>query len=158
GGNGVTSLNAPEMGVYQTTGSGSYASESLIRFSNLGIPAGATVSGATLTLGVYNWDTAPVIRGSYLLAGWNGASGSNIGWLHRGNGQNWATPGALGQGTDLVPGKGFTINTIRAVGQQTITVTLDPAVVQSWINNPSADNGLLLVNQTPGKIVRVDAS
>src|SRR5206468_8510963 len=53
GGNGTTTLNGTQMGVYQTTGTGSYTTESLIRFSALGIPAGATVSGATLTLNLY---------------------------------------------------------------------------------------------------------
>src|SRR5262249_7243903 len=33
-----------------------------------------------------------------------------------------------------------------------------PAVVQGWINNPSANQGILLVNETTGAIVRVDAS
>src|SRR5262249_6405844 len=134
-GNGTTDFTSPEMGVYQTTGTGSYKMEDLIRFSNLGIPAGATVTGATLTLRVYTWDTNPTIRGYYVLAPWNGASNSTLGWLHRGTGQDWAIPGALGQGTDVVTGKSFVLPNIRAVGAQTITVNLDPAVVQSWINN-----------------------
>src|SRR5262249_27901860 len=54
-GNGNTSFNSTQLGVYQTTGTGSYVMESLIRFSNLGIPAGATVTGATLTLSVDTW-------------------------------------------------------------------------------------------------------
>src|SRR4029079_12453905 len=41
---------------------------------------------------------------------------------------------------------------------QTITVNLDPAVVQNWINNPSSNQGLLLANETPGAIVRFAAS
>src|SRR5262249_50812885 len=52
----------------------------------------------------------------------------------------------------------FVLPGITASGAQTITVNLDPAVVQSWINNPSADQGILLVNQTPAAIVRVYAS
>ena len=31
-------------------------------------------------------------------------------------------------------------------------------MVQSWINNPIADQGILLVNETPGAIVRINAS
>src|SRR5262249_8430090 len=146
------------MGVYQTTGSGSYIMESLIRFSNLGIPAGATVSGATLRLSVYTWDANPTIRGYYLAAPWNGAPGTTLGWLHHGTGQDWNTPGALAQGTDVIAGNTFVLPNIRAVGQQTITVNLDPAVVQSWVNNPNADQGILLVNETPGAIVNVNAS
>jgi len=115
-GNGTTSLNAPDMGVYQTTGSGSYIMESLIRFNNLGVPAAATVSGATLTLSAYTWDSAPTIRGYYVAAPWNGASGTNLGWLHRGTGQDWATPGALGQGADVIAGKSFTLPNLVSGG------------------------------------------
>src|SRR5262249_31596094 len=39
-----------------------------------------------------------------------------------------------------------------------ITVTLDPAVVQSWVNNPNADQGILLVNETPDAVIRINAS
>src|SRR5262249_45018582 len=111
-----------------------------------------------LTLRVYTWDAPPTIRGYYLNAPWNGASGTSLGWLHRGTGQDWNTPGALGQGTDVIANDSFVLPGIRAVGNQTITVNLDPAVVQSWINNPSADQGILLVNETPGHIVRINAS
>src|SRR5262249_27875630 len=127
----------------------------------LGIPANATVSGATLTLNLYTWTANPTIRGYYVLAPWSGTPGSNdsqVGWLHRGTGQDWATPGALGQGTDVVAGRSFVLSGIRAVGSQTISVNLDPAVVQSWVNNPNADQGILLVNETPGAIVQVGAS
>src|SRR4029450_8844481 len=120
--------------------------ESLIRFSSLGIPAGSTVSAATLTLRVYTWDANPTIRGLYVAAPWNGAPGTNLGWLHRGTGEDWAPPGALGRGPDLIVGKSFTLPGIRAIGSQMITVNLDPAVVQSWIDNPSTDQGILLVN------------
>ena len=66
----IAALNGTQLGVYQTTGSGSYVSESLIRFSDLGIPAGATVTGATLTLSVDSWTANPTVRGYYVLAGW----------------------------------------------------------------------------------------
>jgi hypothetical protein len=161
GGNGTTTFDGSQLGVYQTTGAGSYRTESLIRFSSLGIPAGATVSGVTLTLTVDTWSNAPTVRGYYLLAPWGGTPGTNgtqVGWLHRGTGQNWATPGALGQGADVVAGKSFVLPGITARGTQTITVSLDPSVVQNWVNNPSADQGILLVNETPGAIVRVNAS
>ncbi|MFO0966215.1 MAG: Calx-beta domain-containing protein [Gemmataceae bacterium] len=149
------------MGVYQTTGSGAYTMEGLVRFGNLGIPAGVTVSSAKLTLSVDTWDANPTIRGYYVLAPWSaapGASAGQIGWLHRGNGGDWVTPGALGQGSDVVAGKSFVLSGIRAVGAQSITIDLDPAVIQGWIDNPGADQGILLVNESAGKIVRINAS
>jgi glucose/arabinose dehydrogenase len=158
GGNGTTTLNGSQLNVYQTTGTGSYIMESLIRFNNLGIPAGAAVTGATLTLRVDTWTANPTIRGYYLSNSWNGNPGTNLGWLRRGTGQDWAIPGALGQGTDLVAGKSFVLTGIAGNGGQTVTVNLDPAVVQSWIDNPNANQGILLVNETTGAIVRVNAS
>src|SRR5262249_22312127 len=94
-------------------------------------------------------------------APWSGTPGTNesqLGWIHRGTGQDWASPGALGQGTDVVAGKSFVLSGITGTGAQTLTVNLDPAVVQSWIDNPGADQGILLVNETPGAVVRVTAS
>ena len=160
-GNGLTSFTGKQMGDYQTTGSGSYIVEDLVRFSNLGIPTDATVSGATLTLSVENWVGSPTIRGYYVLAPWSstpGSNGSQLGWLHRGTGQDWAAPGALGQGTDVLAGNNFVLPGIAPVGTQNITINLDPAVVQSWINNPAANQGILLVNQSPGLIVQINAS
>src|SRR5262249_40773870 len=61
-----------------------------------------------------------------------------------------------GQGTDVIAGTSFVLPSVT--GTQTVTVALDPAVVQSWINNPNANQGILLVNQTTGAVVRVNAS
>src|SRR5205085_517991 len=41
---------------------------------------------------------------------------------------------------------------------QTITLNIDPAVVQSWINNPNANQGILLVNESTDLVVHIDAS
>src|SRR5262249_56124928 len=70
----------------------------------------------------------------------------------------WAAAGAVGQGGDVAAGNSFVLPGITATGTQSITINLDPAVVQSWVNNPSADQGILLVNETPGAVVRVNAS
>src|SRR5262249_35275905 len=96
------------------------------------------------------------IRGYYLAAPWTIAPGTNLGWLHTGAGANWNIPGALGQGTDVIAGKSFVLPS--GTGTQTVTIALDPAVVQSWINNPNANQGIVWVNETTGAIVRVDAS
>src|SRR5262249_37217478 len=150
GGNGATNIDGNQLGVYQTTGAGAYMIEGLIRFDNLGITThattDATVTSASLTLTSDFGTTAATIRGYYVLAPWSIAPGTDLGWLHTGAGANWNTPGALGQGTDVVAGKSFILPIVT--GTQTVTVPLDPAVVQSWINNPSANQGILLVNET----------
>jgi glucose/arabinose dehydrogenase/ribosomal protein L35AE/L33A len=158
GGNGSISPSDTQLAVFQTSGTNAYANESLIRFSDLGIPTNANVSGATLTLNVDTWSTNPTIRGYYVAAPWSVQPGTDLGWLHRGTGQDWNTPGALGQGTDVLAGKSFVLSGIQAVGSQFITVNLDPAVVQNWINNPSSNHGIILVNESTGAVVRVNAS
>src|SRR5262249_38992627 len=52
GGNGTTSVDSTQLGLYQLAGTGGYAVEDLIRFGDLGITPNATVSGAMLTLSV----------------------------------------------------------------------------------------------------------
>lgn len=161
GGNGTTTFNGTQLGAWETTGSGSYVIQSLIRFADLGIPASAVVSWATLTLSVDTWSANPIIRGYYLLAPWSGTPGSSttqLGWLRRGDGSNWNTSGGRGQGTDVIAGKSFQLPGIAASGQQTITIQLDPEVVQAWVSNPNANQGILLVSESPGAIVRINAS
>ena len=157
-GNGVTDSTSTQLGVYQLTGTGAYSVEDLIRFSNLGIPAAAAVSAATLTLHLDTWTAGATIRGYYLAAPWNAASGSQLGWIHRGTGQDWAVPGALGQGTDVIAGKSFVLPQTTASGLQKVTINLDPAVVQNWLSNPASNQGILLVNETTGAVVNIDAS
>ena len=143
GGNGTTSYTGTYVRVYNGT---TYSTEDIFSFTNLGIPVGSTVVNATLTLGASSWANQ-TIRGYYVLAPWNGTSGGGLGWLNSSTGQAWNTPGALGQGTDLVAGKSFVFNA-TATGGQVFNIPLDLAVVQSWIDNPSANQGFLLVNET----------
>ena len=158
GGNGLTGFTDTQMGLYQTTDANSYIVEDLIRFSNLGIPTNSTVSAASITINLENFSGTPTLRGYYVLAPWSDAAGSNLGWIHRGTGQDWAVSGALGQGSDVIAGNSFLLPSTPPTGTQFVTINLDPAVVQSWINNPSADQGILLVNESPGVILRVNSS
>jgi autotransporter passenger strand-loop-strand repeat protein len=151
GGNGAPYVNQPYLGI-GTDGQGDVF-ESLLRFSNLGIPSNAVVSAATLTVNIVDWVGNTAVTGYYVHNAWSTADGT-IGWVHRGNGLNWATPGALGQGTDLVAGRSFTLPTTNASGRQTFTINLDPSVVQSWIANPAANQGILLVTNA-GRMVNV---
>src|SRR5262249_21685603 len=64
----------------------------------------ATVTSASLTLTVDFGTTPSTIRGYYLLAPWSTAPGTDLGWLHTGAGADWNTPGARGQGTDVIAG------------------------------------------------------
>ena len=154
GGNGVLWRGDPELGCYTTTGSGAYTVRYLVKFGNLSVPAGSRVVSATLTLGLDFWDSGSGnISGFYLKNSWNPDS-NRIGWIHRDDAGDWAAPGASSAGIDTVAGKSFQVPPLRPVGVQSVTVPLDLAVVQSWVDSPAANQGIMLVNNIPGNIVR----
>ncbi len=154
GGNGVRWTGDAELGCYTTTGSGAYSVRYLLRFDALGIAPGTQVTSATLTLSLDSWESgAGNITGFYLKNSWDPAS-TNTGWIHRDASRDWATAGASSAGVDTVAQKSFQIPALRPVGVQTVTITLDPSVVQSWVDSPTANQGIMLVNNNPGEIIR----
>ena len=152
GGNGVLWTGDPELGCYTTTGAGSYSVRYLLKFGGLSIPAGSRVVSATLAISLDSWNPGSGnITGFYLKNAWDPAS-SRIGWLHRDATTDWAGPGASSAGVDTVAGKSFQVPALQPVGPQTVTIVLDPAVVQSWVDTPAANQGIMLVNNIPGDI------
>ncbi len=155
GGNGILWRGDSELATYTTTGSGSYAVRYLVKFGGLSVPPGSTVVSASITLGFDYWDQGSGnITGFYLKNTWNPDS-NNIGWVHRDNSLDWSGAGASAAGIDTVAGKTFQVPALRTVGMQTITIPLDPAVVQTWIDSAGANQGIMLVNNNPGNIVRI---
>ncbi len=154
GGNGTQWRGDPELGCYTTTGDGSYSARYLLKFGSLPVAAGSQVVSATLAISLDSWNQSPGnITGFYLKNAWDPTS-SRLGWLHRDATNDWAGPGASSAGVDTVAGKSFQVPALRPVGPQTVTIALDPAQVQSWINTPAANQGIMLVNNNPGEIVR----
>ncbi len=83
GGNGVQWTGDAELGCYTTTGAGAYAVRYLLKFGALTIPAGSSVTSATLTIALDSWNEgAGNITGYYLKNSWDPAS-TKLGWLHR---------------------------------------------------------------------------
>ncbi len=127
--------------------------ESVLRFDNLGIPVGAIVQQATLTVVASPksaGDIQPItVNGYYLQNAWNPAS-VDLGWLYRDTpAVPWAAAG-MGQNqnpwsADVVNGKSFTF-TITQATDQTFAVNLDTSVVQGWLDNSSANQGVVFVN------------
>ena len=155
GGNGVRWTGNSELGCYNITGSGAYMARYLLLFGSLTIPAGSHVASATLTLTPDYWDNGPGnITGFYLRNTWNPAF-SQMGWLHRDISVDWAGPGASAAGIDTVAGKSFQLPALRAAGIQTVNIALDPAVVQTWIDNPAANQGVMLVNNNNDNVVNL---
>ena len=153
GGNGILWRGDAELGCYTTTGTGAYSVRYLLKFGGLSIPVGSTVVSASLSMSFDYWNSGGNTSGFYVKNSWNGAS-SRIGWLHRDDTNDWAAGGASSAGVDTVAGKGFQVPSLRAVGVQTVTIPLDAGVVQSWINSPSANQGIMLVNNLTGDILR----
>jgi hypothetical protein len=103
------------------------------------IPAGATVSNASVTLNITN--ASPQTYGAYdLKRAWNE---SQLTWNQAATGTPWATAGAKGA-TD----RGSQIASLTPTNIAPYTFTLPASVVQGWVSAPSSNNGILLANTT----------
>ncbi len=154
GGNGILWRGDSELGCYTVTGSGGYTARYLLKFGSLSIPAGSQVVSATLSMSFDYWDSGSGnITGYYLKNSWDPAS-NRIGWLHRNGSNDWASAGASTSGVDTVAGKSFAVPALRAIGNQTVTIPLDRDQIQSWIDTPAANQGIMLVNNLNDNIVR----
>lgn len=153
GGNGITNVSSSQMSAYNTTGTDAYSVRYLLRFGNLSIPAGSQVISASLSLTADAFISGGSMTGYYLKNAWSPAS-SALGWLQRDSGLDWGGAGASAAGIDTVPGKSFALPALAPVGAQTLNMALDPSVVQSWINTPSTNQGIMIVNNNSGEVVR----
>jgi hypothetical protein len=154
GGNGTQWRGDPELGCYTTTGTGAYSVRYLLKFGTLTIPAGAHVVSATLAMSLDSWNSGSGnITGLYVTNAWN-ADSSRLGWLHRDDSNDWAAAGVSGAGVDTASGKSFRVPPLKPVGAQTVTVPLDRDQVQAWIDSPAANQGIILINNNPGEIIR----
>src|SRR6185295_18666562 len=85
-------------------------------------------------------------------------SSTRLGWLHRDASNDWAAGGASSAGVDTVAGKSFQLPALRPVGTEAVTIPLDVAQVQSWIDAPATNQGIMLVNNNPGDIVNITST
>jgi hypothetical protein len=113
----------------------------LLQFDLTSLPLGATCLSAELEMSVSD----PIETGDYqiypLLEAW---VESEVTWNVRKSGRAWSDPGAGPGSRSSVP-MGSTAP--RSPG--TITVTLDPVVVQQWIQDPSSNHGMAWVSTSP---------
>jgi hypothetical protein len=121
---------------------GGFDKSCVIRWDVSEIPAGSTVTDASITLRLLDEGNQPY--GIYeLLRTW---SGTEVTWNVARTGQNWATPGANGA-TD----RGVQLGSVSGGGGTTLTVPLNTAGrarVQAWINDPSSNAGVIIANTT----------
>jgi hypothetical protein len=103
------------------------------------IPAGATVTSASVTLNVTN--PSPQTYGAYeLKKAWNEGQ---LTWSQAATGSPWATAGAKGT-TD----RGAQIASLTPTNIAPYTFTVPASVAQGWLNTPSSNNGILLAHTT----------
>jgi hypothetical protein len=153
GGNGVRWSGDPELGCDTITGSGAYAVRYLLKFGGLTVPAGSRVVSASLAISLDYWNaTGGNLTGFYLKNAWDPSS-SRLGWLHRDATHDWAGAGASAAGVDTAADFSFRVPPLRAVGPQTVTIALDAAQVQGWIDSPAANQGIMLVAGPLGYVV-----
>ena len=157
--NGVV-LRGNDLGVWRqvTTTRDRYETRALIKFEGISIPKGSKVTSARLTLAVDIWEAPWQILGYYVKQAWNPTPESGLGWLYRDQGKTWSEPGGKGEGTDVVASNHFTLDGNMGMGTTPHSVDLDPAIVQTWLNDPAANQGVLVINPMPDKAIRIKSS
>ncbi|OAH59240.1 metallophosphoesterase [Domibacillus aminovorans] len=114
---------------------------SILKWDVSAIPAGITVTSANITLNVVDPSTQ-TYELYEMKRNWSESSAT---WNQYASGSNWATAGANGS-TD----RGTTVlGTITASANGAYTINLNTAgiaLVQSWINNPAVNNGMILMD------------
>jgi hypothetical protein len=130
-----------------------YTAKALLRFDVSSIPASAQVRSASLDVTFESW-TAQTLTGNFLATPWS-YDAPSLGWVDSGAGRPWTTPG-IGSGD--VTGPSFQWTNIDASGYQRKSVALDVASVQRWVQDASMNQGVVLTNPNPGKVLRVFSS
>ncbi len=134
----------------------------LIRFEDLALPAGSTVSSASITLTIASLSPGgatdkPVVNffAYQLLTPWTEGTRTSAGsgqssWNNATVSDAWGTPGAKGAADrNLTPifqsgNYGINTDTDALASGDTITFTLSASLVQTWLDTPSANHGVLI--------------
>jgi Bacterial Ig domain len=155
GGNGITGRSDVE-GCYNITGPKAYSAKPLLKFTDISVPAGQAVASASLTLTFRTWTTGFNVMAYPVINTWNAAA-SSLGWLNRDIGVLWGAPGASATGEDIGGAVGR-FSGFTGTGDQAITIDLDPKLVNGWIQIPASNQGILLSNDSAGKVANILSS
>lgn len=125
----------------------------LFRWDVSAIPAGSTVTSVTIDLNVTgsSKDTYEVYA---LQRAWNELAAT---WQRYANGANWATAGASGAADQ----QSAVLGTLAAASKGVYRINLNAAgvtAVQAWINNPSANYGIIIKDYSTSKAVEFTTS
>ena len=131
-----------------------YSTRALMRFLFYSIPAGSTIVSANLTLNVISVDPAGTDTGNYILhpltfgfSETQGGSATPANWIEAGGGFTiyyWTTPGG-----------DYSLDTLSSqfippvLGLQNFpTSNTFVSYVQSWLDDPSTNHGMILIADT----------
>ncbi|MBZ5515236.1 MAG: DNRLRE domain-containing protein [Acidobacteriia bacterium] len=115
----------------------------LIKWDASTIPAGSVVESAAITLTISN-SSSNTYQIYELKRDWQEGAAT---WNVTSSGVNWQVPGAQGTSDRGSTVLGSILAT--ATGQATITLNnAGIALVQSWVNNPSSNFGIILANSS----------
>ena len=115
----------------------------LLRWKSFTLPAGSTVTSATITLTVTD-STSGTYNLYALKRDWWQDYAS---WTSYGPGYSWEVPDA--QGTS--DREATVVGTVTAPATGPVTITLNAAgiaLVQSWVDSPSTNNDIIIDNPT----------
>ena len=134
----------------------SYSQSALVKWDLSGLPAGATISAASLTLNVIDsYDTSGTNLGLYYVKrNWvegtnNGASGTGASYTYYGAGTgSWSSGGANDTTNDRSSTSMWGATTI-ALGSQTIALNATGlTTVQNWYSGSLSNYGVTIQNQS----------
>ena len=132
---------------------GADGNAALLKWENLNIPVGSTVRAATITLNVTNPS-----KGTYelyaLKPNW---VDTEVTWNLYATGSSWQIPGARGPSDRRTT----VVGTIAAASTGPYTITLNAtgiAWVQSWVDDPSKNQGLIIDDPTVTDGLAFDSS
>ena len=138
---------------YAYVGNDSYSERTLLGFDLRDIPAGATVTSATMSayMSEAPWE-ALTVGAHRVTAGWEEGTGNwdcthdGASWAERSSGTNWATPGGDYVATAAAT-KAHTATDVP--GWDNFDVS---SVVRSWVDGTAPNHGILLraTNESPG--------
>jgi len=156
-GNGLTLFEDPEVLVTKLT-QRNYEKRVLLRFDGLTLPKNARLESAELELRFENFNGDQKVKGVYMRAEWNpGAKGATgLGWLYRDINVRWSEAGT-GPG-DYVAGKTFELSGFKDGYEVLQKIVLDVEQVRSWIEQPTTNQGVLLIAQDVDKPLRMMTS
>ena len=112
---------------------------SLLRWDLSSVPAGSEVDSASVTVNVTNPSTQ-TYQIYDLKRPWVESAAT---WLQYASGGAWEVAGAKGS-----LDRGSQVGSLSAPTTGTRTVSLSPALVQRWLDNPASNQGIIIANAT----------